>query len=131
MIWSFHQESKTLKKLVWNNPELDLNISVFALSQGKVYPMETNIRVKNKEGKNVINLLRVSHKTGNDVNNGHYVLIKDLDGFLARRSQTEDRFRLYKKKFCPQCQCQFTSEDSEKYQRHRKLWSEISSFDSN
>ena len=114
---NFPSGIKDIQTLVKNNPLLDMNINVYCLQNNEVYPMAKNIG----KGKKVINLLRISHKDGNSVHNGHFVLIKDLDSFLARKIQGETRSQMYKKKFCPLCLCQFRSGDSEKYLNHKKL----------
>ena len=118
---NFPSALEDIQTLVKNNPELDMNINVYCLQNNKRYPMAKNIKIENQKGKNVINLLRLSHKDGNSVHNGHFVLIKDLDSFLARKTQRDKKSQIYKKKFCPLCLCQFRSEDSEKYVNHKKL----------
>ena len=112
---------KDVKTLVKQNPHLDLNVSLFLRNNRGVFPMASNIKNENQKGRNKINLLRISHKTGDTVNNGHFVLIRDLDSFLQKKTCTEKRSQVYKKKFCNQCFSQFKSVDSPKYKNHQKL----------
>ena len=106
-----------VKKLVENNRHLDMNISVFLYHNNAIYPEECSIKNNDLQGKNQINLLKVSRKK-----DYHYVLIKDIDLFLSKKY---DYGSTCKKKFCPKCLCQFEKEDSEKFEKHTRLWLEF------
>ena len=104
-----------------NNPQLDMNVSIFVQNHEGIFPMACNIKVPTQKGKNRINLLRISQISSDQVNDGHFVLIKNIEGFLARKSTNENRSQVYRKKFCPQCLCQFKDSDTDKYRNHEKL----------
>ena len=86
----FSSDLNDIKTLVENNPDLDLNIVVYVLNHNKPYPASDCIKIENQEVKNRINLLRITHMNGDTVNNGHYVLIKNLDHFCANSYRDEN-----------------------------------------
>ena len=121
---SFPSGIKYVQKIVQNNRDLDMDISVFIYHKNGVYPEEMNIKNPDQEGKNKIYLLKVPRGTGKkNTDDYHFVLIRNIDLFLAKKY--DDGKNTYKKKFCPKCLCQFEKDDSAKYERHMKLWLEF------
>ena len=119
---NFPSDVLDVKKLVEKNPKLDMKINLFFLQNNEVFPLATNIKNENQEGVNQINLLRVTGKSDEDSEIvSHWLLIKNLDSFLAKTIHCPKRDRKRVKKFCVNCLAQFSEEDSDKFNNHQQM----------
>ena len=119
---NFPSGLKDIRKLVQQNPNLDMHINVLFFHCGELYPLtKDGIRCQGKSGKNVINLVLLTTSKKDSIESGnHFCLIKDIDLFLASnvREPTEHsiqklpsprKSKWYKKFFCLACMSQFSN----------------------
>lgn len=113
---NFPVQTKDIKRFAGQNSDLDININILFLADGKIYPHMTAVG----GGKKAINLLMVPISTSNEAQNDedssflfHFLVINNLDRFLSKSYKTPGKKMMYEHKFyCVNCLNSFSRKSS-------------------
>ena len=116
-----------IQQFVKQNSHLNLSINIYAILDGQVKSVATNITCEQEKSPTFIDLLAVfPHSTQNkscSLQKGHFMLIKDPCRFFTRRQGKNLKKRLRSRIVCPNCKVQFCSKESVKFTNHRHFCS--------
>ena len=116
-----------IQQFVKQNSHLNLSINIYAILDGQVKSVATNITCEQEKSPTFIDLLAVfPHSTQNkscSLQKGHFMLIKDPCRFFTRRQGKSLKKRLRSRIVCPNCKVQFCSKESVKFTNHRHFCS--------
>ena len=115
-----------VKKFVGQNEHLNININVNTVKDDQLVLVLPNIASENY-GETNVNLLALFPKSEDDepemeLPAAHFVLMNKIEYLLSAK----DKFGKYRPKaICHLCQTQFSSYESEKFQKHKKFCTNV------
>ena len=110
------------------NEHLNININVYTVKDDQLVLVLPNIASENY-GETNVNLLALFPKSEDEeqekemkLTDAHFVLINKIGNLLSAK----DKFGKYRPKaICHLCQTQFSSYESEKFQKHKKFCTNV------